>query len=635
MPKPWEMYQQQYQPEAAPSTQGEQGPWSKYAESMPEEKGIMQSVSDFFTGEDRETQATRDLPELGQGGLLAGEDESIAAKVVPLLALTSDPQEQADILKSNYPDIGISYDEKGNIMASNSKTGARVVINKPGASSMDLINALGLGSAFALGGAGGGIVKAAAKDAAIETGIQTAQQAGGGDFDIQDVILAAGGAAAFKTVEELASVIYRNAKGKISPEQAKQIAESEMRGLKPTTSDVQPPTTAPGRFAQQVGEQTPVFGTAKAQESKQATRQDITEEFVSGYNPSYDDIAQSLRDKKDMVNAAAIKSRSNVVDQVANEQVTAGGTISAIDNEIQRLTTLPNGQPRQNVDQSTVNTLTDYKADIEADPSFTNMEQLRTTFRTDVIGDSIKPNTRTEGIAKSIYKSMTQDLDDVVKTNLSPREFGQWKKSNAVYGREAEKLKKSRLKVLFNKGDQVSSQDINKQILSKDEKVRRNLFASLNTKGRENARAAMISTFAENASKSGELSVNQFLSQLNKNKGQINDFFKGKDRQAIEGLRIALDATKRAQDSPVVTKSGMQAIPYVTAASALANLPATIGAAAGAGSISRIYESRPVRDALLRLSSVPKGSTQFEKALEKSLYAIIAGSQVLRSEVTE
>lgn len=602
---------------------------------QPEEKGFLQGVSDFFTGADRETRATQELPELGSGGLLAGEDMAVGAKVAPILAATTNPQEMADILKSNFPNIGISYDEKGNIMASNNNTGARVVLNKPGVSQMDLINTIGLGSLYATGGAQGGIARAAAKDAAIEAGIQGAQKAAGGDFSPEDVILAAGGAAAFKGIEDLASTLYRASKGAISPEQATQIAEAEMRGLKPTTSDIIPPTTAPGKFAQQIGEQTPVFGTAKAREAQQATRQELAEEYVSKFTPSYDDIFKSLTDKKDKVRSAAVKSRQAVVEQVADNPLSSGNAVKAIDDEITRLTTLPNGQPRKNVDQSTVNVLENYKSDIQADETFNNLEKLRTDFRTDVKGDDLTVSNRKQAAINNIYNSMTKDMDEVVKSNLTPREFGQWKKSNAVYGREAELLKKSRLKNLFNKGDMVSSQDINKQLLSKDEKVRQNLFRSLTTEGRQNARAALISTFADNASRSGELSVNQFLSQVRKNKGQINDFFKGGDRKALDGLVTALEATKRAQDSSVVTKSGMQAIPYVTGASALASLPATVAGMAGAGTLSKVYESRPVRDALLKLSSVPKNSTKFEQALEQVVYAMTGASQVLRAEETE
>lgn len=606
-------------------------PFAQPPQQLAEEKGLM----DLITGSERQTRATEELPELGQGGLLAGEDMATGAKVAPLLAVTTDPQEMADILKSNYPDLGITYDEKGNIAAYNPKNQARVILNKPGASPMDLINTLGLGAAFTAGGPQAGLLKTIGKDAAIEAAIQSAQSAGGGEFNPTDVILAAGGAGVFKGIEHLASTLYRAAKGKISVEQAKQIAESEMRGLKPTTSDIIPPTTAPGRFAQQLGEQTPVFGTSKALEQKQATRQQLAEEFVGEFKPSYDDIIQSLTDKKDMVRAAAVKTRQNVVNQVSGAQIPSSKAVAAIDQEIERLTTLPGGKPRSTVDRQAVDTLERYKADIQADPSFQNMEQLRTDFRTDVRGDDVVVSDRKKGAIKRIYGSMTEDLDDVVRENMTPREFAQWKKSNAVYAREAESLKKSRLKTLFNKGEQVSSEDIKRQILTKDEKVRQNLFRSLNTEGRKNARAALISTFADNASKTGELSVNQFLSQIRKNKGQINDFFKGKDRKALDGLVTALEATKRAQDAPVVTKSGMQAIPYVAGASALANLPATIAGAAGAGTLSRIYESRPVRDALLKLASVPKGSTQFEQALENAVFALTGATQVLRSEATE
>ncbi len=45
------------------------------------------------------------------------------------------------------------------------------------------------------------------------------------------------------------------------------------------------------------------------------------------------------------------------------------------------------------------------------------------------------------------------------------------------------------------------------------------------------------------------------------------------------------------------------------------------------GLASRVYESRPVRDALLRLRNTPRGSTAFERNLEAAHRAITATAQ--------
>jgi len=147
---------------------------------------------------DRETRATKDLPELGSGGLLAGEDKGTVAKLTPLILATTRPEEIAQIITTTLPHIGVQQDDKGNILLGNNKTGARVVVNQPGLSKLDLMQGLGITAMFTPGAAVSSIPKNVAARMALggatagltEAGIQKAQESMGGDFDKTDVALA-------------------------------------------------------------------------------------------------------------------------------------------------------------------------------------------------------------------------------------------------------------------------------------------------------------------------------------------------------------------------------------------------------------------------------------------------------------
>ena len=108
------------------------------------EPSFLSSVGEFFTGSDRETRATRELPEIGQGGLLFGEDKTKTAALTPALLTATNPEELGQILQSNFENIGITSDEKGNLIANNNQTGAKVVLNKPGVSQFDILQGLGI-----------------------------------------------------------------------------------------------------------------------------------------------------------------------------------------------------------------------------------------------------------------------------------------------------------------------------------------------------------------------------------------------------------------------------------------------------------------------------------------------------------
>ena len=99
-------------------------------QAQPEEPSFMDTVKDMFTGESRETRATRELPELESAlvggdasGFLSTMDPMDAAKVAGAIAITEDPNERASILKAASPDFEIQYDEKGNVIAANNRTG--------------------------------------------------------------------------------------------------------------------------------------------------------------------------------------------------------------------------------------------------------------------------------------------------------------------------------------------------------------------------------------------------------------------------------------------------------------------------------------------------------------------------------
>jgi hypothetical protein len=188
--------------EAVPAQQGFQMPTGlpQFGAPTTPQPAIpgMPTAPEFLTGAARETRATEELPELGAGGLLSGEDPSKIAAVTPVLLTTTNPREMGNILSSQFENVRITEDEKGNLIANNNATGAQVVINKPGVSQLDILQGLGIATAFTpaarvaatgrtaaqkalLGGTGAGLT---------ETGMQLAQEQVGGEVDPEDIALA-------------------------------------------------------------------------------------------------------------------------------------------------------------------------------------------------------------------------------------------------------------------------------------------------------------------------------------------------------------------------------------------------------------------------------------------------------------
>ena len=176
-----------------------------------EQPGMLESIGNMFTGADRETRATQELPELESAivggdasGFLSTLPTGDAVKLAGAIATTSDPAERAKMLQAASPDFGIQYDEKGNIIAANNATGQRVVLNKPGLSASDLFPMSGrVAASIPLASTGGTPLVAGAAMGAKEGTITAAQEgfqaSQGGDFDVGNVIadMALGGLSEF------------------------------------------------------------------------------------------------------------------------------------------------------------------------------------------------------------------------------------------------------------------------------------------------------------------------------------------------------------------------------------------------------------------------------------------------------
>jgi hypothetical protein len=145
-----------------------------------------------------ESRAVRELPEIASGGLLAGEPLEARLKGAGATLLTTDPEELARILPTISPNVGITRTPEGDLLATNNETGAQVVINKPGLSTLDVIQGLGIATAFTPGAAVASIPAKVGARAAIgattagltETAIQAIQQQLGGELNPEEIALA-------------------------------------------------------------------------------------------------------------------------------------------------------------------------------------------------------------------------------------------------------------------------------------------------------------------------------------------------------------------------------------------------------------------------------------------------------------
>lgn len=385
-------------------------------------------------------------------------------------------------------------------------------------------------------------------------------------------------------------------------------AFAEQNNLPLTTSDISPSTSGIGRASQVIGEQTPFVGTGGLRGKQQEARVGLLQK-LKDETPEISDemLSKSLVESVNAYKSNIGKRYNDIAQRMGDRKFPIDNTIKAIDSELESLNQV--GKIR---DETTIKALQEIKENLLSSDgqSFRVMRDNRTFMRENLKSD--KPSTQADRVIDRVYNAMTDDIQSAVKSTLGDEAAFKLKQADKLFATEINTQKKTKLKNALLKGD-VRPEEATKVLFSNSPSDVRELYAALDNKGRANARAAIINKMLEKANESPE----KFLSEANRYKSQYSTFFKGEERAKLDGMIAYLNATRRASKATVDTPTGQRNIPFVVAGGAGADLAggggaisATVGTIAG---LSRLYESRAVRNALLKLSKAKPSDPNYEK----------------------
>lgn len=533
------------------------------------------------------------------------------------LLATGDDERLKSVFQEQFGEnVNFTQDEEGNTIV-NLPSG-QYALNKPGLSAQDIARGLFDIAAFTPAGRATTIPRAIGAAAGTEAAIEAGGAGVGAGFDAADVATTAALGGVGKLGEDIASSAFRAYRGRVTPEQQALMQRAEQADIPLMTTDVIPPETLAGRLARSTGEVIPVAGTGGQRASQQQAREELVESFATQYKPQYDEVVQGLKRQTSKVSKAAGKRLGDIKTQMDEVgEIPTNRTIEIIDDEIDKLTA-----PGRVADDATVGKLQEYRDALTEGQNFESLDTLRSDFREQVKGDrQVMPN-RSQAATNRIYEAMTGDLDEAVASNLGDQAANKWKSAKAAYAKQADKVKNTKIKNILQKGD-LTPEQAGQMLFSQKPSEIKALYQSLDTKGKQAARATVIAKAIDNASKRvGGLTPNSLASEMGKFKNQYKEVFKGADRKQVEGMIELLNATRRAQDAKVATPTGQALLGPLGGYAAFTDLGATLGTGLSLGGFARAYESKPVRNALLRLANTPKGSSKYDDALQKASEAV-------------
>lgn len=604
--------------------------------------GAVSGITEMFTGEERTGQDVERTPSLFESDFLEDLPNLKKAQIIGLAQITSDPEELAEIVKSQVPDTEIQYnrDEQGNVYpVLRRPDGRAAMIDKPG---MDLLN-LGQMSAdmaaFTPAGRASTVLRGVAGATATEAGRQGVQEAAGGDFSGTDVAISGTIEGAGRGLEAIGGAAYRGARGKMSPEAREVIEAGEQFDVPVMTTDVVQPRTGVGRAGQMMAETVPVVGTGGQRAAQQEAREQAVDQFVDRWQGgSYQQIIDSLKSQRDKIKSAAGKTYEKLTPKLNAASQQAGGitfdkTQKAVEEASSVLT-----DPGRETSGRAMDLLASIQERITGpNQTFQNVKSNLGAWQEAI--DSLDPSIRSQlssqdkSQLQKVLRAIRQDRDDFAKANLSANEYRQLKNADAAYGEMANTLKKTRLKNVLDKGDMTPEVARNLLFSNKPSEVNQ-LYRSLTNEGRQNARATIISDIVDRLSRRASgLTPDSLATELGKRKEVLDVFFRGEKRKELNGLLRLLNATRRAQkaESTFSVATGQQAIPYIVGAGSVIE-PGVAAAYGTVGALGRLYESPRVRGILARMASAEPGSTQFEQLTRQYRQEVGRIAQSLKDE---
>ncbi|EAQ2677111.1 DNA transfer protein [Salmonella enterica] len=410
------------------------------------------------------------------------------------------------------------------------------------------------------------------------------------------------------------------ARGEIAPEARQLIDTAEGMGVKPMTSDMIKPGNAFTRSLMQGGEGA-LLGTGGKRAEQYAIRSKLLGDYfdrVGGYNP--DDIVKSMTSTVGGRKNAAGAVRDEIVNRMGSAPVGTTNSINAIDTNIARLEKLGTS-----ADQRLLTALKNLKGELNSgNVDFDLLQQHRTAFRTNVQGDAMVFPNQAKAATNMVENAMTRDLRNAVGKSLGPQDAAKYLKSNSDFANIYNKVLNKRISNTLNKArSEYTPELINTVVFSRKPSDIKRIWSALDNKGKDAMRAAYISKIAE---KTGD-SPAKFITEVNKLKAQsggeiYNTIFSGRHMKELDALHDVLRQTARSDSANVVTQTGQALANPVRLGAAIPTLGKSLAAEAGYGLAMRVYESKPIRNMLLRLANTKPGTPAYERALNQAATAV-------------
>lgn len=536
----------------------------------------------------------------------------------------SDEDKFKSFVKRN-PDKQVQLDANNNpYFVDKEQDNKKVYLDMPGLDPGDIVDFLGEGSTYTVGGAltapVKGVMKKGAAGALAQGGANVVNQklAGRDDVNIGEVAGAAAGGTLFEGGGQLINKL-RNAKAgnlNISDDAKKALNFADEMGVPAYADDL----TKSGTM-KQVGQQLdqiPFVGGKKSRELQNAAQKDVAEKITNKFKLPDNE----MDDLYGVVNKGAknqLKRSQEIAGKKytkAYEQLNQAGEfdLPEVKQFAGELIQKELGKGSA-ANKELINKLAAYT---EVTPgNFEHWGDIRSDIaglvRDGSKGVNAQIGTKTTGALKQLSKVINNKLDDVAE---SVGGSSKWREANKFYDDAVVRYKKGVLKTAMNEDNPEKMLDLmigrGAGFGSDSKDVGNKIYNSLDKTGKGAVRHGMMQkAYGTALDETGNFSPTKYASNLEKMEKRLGVVLNKQDKNLVEGLNKYMRFTQDAGQYATNIPTGQKAVPTLYALAAGAAAPAspiaTTAGALGVVATKKLFRTKRGRSFLLALSSYPDG----------------------------
>lgn len=381
-------------------------------------------------------------------------------------------------------------------------------------------------------------------------------------------------------------------------------------GIKKLTTDVLPPESRVGKFAQQQGEL-----IAPSQRATQQTeRINAIDKLLTQF-----DVADGARFESRIVegvkSSIGLQKRAAGLDfeRIVNQLDGLGDATITKTKKLASATLAKELKKGSLADGSLIAQMEDFINSPDT-LKFSDIQSIRSTIGNNLQkAKALAPVTGSSdvGLLSQLYKQLSNDMGDFAQ-RADKELFKDWRLADKNFSDFATGSSKAGVKAIIKRGD-ATPEVVDQLLFSNKNSDIEFLVKNIDDAGLKASKQRLLQRVMEKATPDGEIfNPNKFATQLSKLRNNIGKVFNADERKAIEALRDALNQTRRAQDSAVVTATGQSVVPLVLFTNPLALAP---------GAVQAIIEKPITRNLLLRRKAAKTAIKRFN--IDKQLQAEI------------